>query len=103
MQIAAIGPDITLYDPSDNPGEVKNEYGILTVTQFQVHDGFGANILAMAHKEFQISVCMLIRTAEPKFSMLKSFWINLNLWAALRFKPSRTQQTVGIPSLQNQN
>lgn len=51
IHIAAIGPDITLYDPSDNPEEVKHDYGIPTVRQFQVYDGFGI-ILAEAHKEF---------------------------------------------------
>ena len=44
--------DVDVYDPWANPAEVKHEYGIKTITEYPEGNGYGAIILAVAHKEF---------------------------------------------------
>jgi UDP-N-acetyl-D-galactosamine dehydrogenase len=44
--------EVDVYDPWADPVEVKHEYGIKTITKYPEGNGYGAIILAVAHREF---------------------------------------------------
>lgn len=44
--------EVDVYDPWANPEEVKHDYGIKSITEYPEGNGYGAIILAVAHKEF---------------------------------------------------
>lgn len=44
--------EVDVYDPWADPAEVNQEYGIKTITKYPEGNGYGAIILAVAHKDF---------------------------------------------------
>ena len=46
------GIEVDVYDPWASPAEVMHEYGIKTITRCPEGNGYGAIILAVAHKQF---------------------------------------------------
>lgn len=51
-ELTDYGVEVDLYDPWASPQEVMHEYGIKTITRCPEINGYGAIILAVAHKEF---------------------------------------------------
>ncbi len=44
--------EVDVFDPWVNPDEVKKEYGIQTIIEYQIGNSYAAIILAVAHNEF---------------------------------------------------
>jgi UDP-N-acetyl-D-glucosamine/UDP-N-acetyl-D-galactosamine dehydrogenase len=51
-ELTDFGMTVDVYDPWASPAEVMHEYGIRTITQYPENDGYGAIILAVAHRQF---------------------------------------------------
>jgi UDP-N-acetyl-D-glucosamine/UDP-N-acetyl-D-galactosamine dehydrogenase len=51
-ELLEYGVEVVVYDPWADPEEVKLEYGISLISEFQEENGFSAIILAVAHTQF---------------------------------------------------
>ena len=51
-ELCDYGVEVDVYDPWASPAEVMHEYGINTITQCPEGNGYGAIILAVAHRQF---------------------------------------------------
>ena len=51
-ELAEYGMEVDVYDPWASPEEVQHEYGMKNLTEYPEKNGYGAIILAVAHKEF---------------------------------------------------
>lgn len=52
-ELKTYGVEVDIYDPWADVIEVKHEYGIDILTEYPKGNGYGAIVLAVAHKEFQ--------------------------------------------------
>jgi len=51
-ELREYGMEVDVYDPWASPQVVQHEYGIKTITEYPEGNGYGAIVLAVAHKEF---------------------------------------------------
>jgi UDP-N-acetyl-D-glucosamine/UDP-N-acetyl-D-galactosamine dehydrogenase len=52
-ELREYGMEVTVYDPWADPEEVMHEYGIVSLKELPVHNGFNAIVLAVAHHQFR--------------------------------------------------
>jgi UDP-N-acetyl-D-galactosamine dehydrogenase len=72
-ELLEFGMDVTVYDPWAEPEEVFHEYGIRSLKEMPVHNGFDAIVLAVAHHQFRNLNFNHLRSPETVIYDVKGF------------------------------
>jgi UDP-N-acetyl-D-galactosamine dehydrogenase len=72
-ELLEFGMDVTVYDPWAEPEEVFDEYGIRSLKELPLHNGFDAIVLAVAHRQFRTLDFNHLRSPETVIYDVKGF------------------------------